>query len=215
MTTWGDFLGSLRSELADTASKPKWSDAQLFSYFKSALYDYSHYFPRRVDRATLAMSDDTAALPTDFVADIAVESPQDRYLEKRSNVPGKWFRDVGSHPTYYYTSGGNLYLNGSPTDEVLLTYMALHLIPANEADTAYVLSIPDVDLELLSLHVKWSVYTDMRSKQSRLDRFDPGSGRRDDNPLSPETDALMDAYQRKISERIGGGTIKLFRRGRQ
>ena len=69
-------------------------------------------------------------------------------------------------------------------------------------------------MELIRLYVKASCYEQMRSKQANLDRFKLGTGARDDNPIEPETRNLMVEYQWKITQRVAGGMIKLYRVGR-
>lgn len=103
------------------------------------------------------------------------------------------------------------------TDTVLLTYAGMHTTPADVNDDTSDITIPDVDLELPRLYVQAKVYGQMRSKQSSLDRFKTrvSSGNtREDNPLGPEVETIMDEYYAKIAERIPGGTVRLSRPGR-
>ena len=215
MTTWGTLLTNIRNDLQDTASTPRWSNATLYMYTCDAIRDYSVWFPKRVDQASLTLSGTSYPLPADFVEDITVESPVDTFLERRDERPGRRYLAQGK-PICYFIEGGNLYLNGTPLtgDLVLLTYFATHPVPTSETQTAFVITIPDRDLELLRLYVKAQVNIQMRGKQARLDRFDAGSGRRDDNPLMPEAINLMQDYYNKIASRITGGVIKLYRPGR-
>ena len=95
-----------------------------------------------------------------------------------------------------------------------MTYDARHVIPAASDDTAALLTIPEDDEELIRLYVKAKATEQIRTQQASLDRFKPGSGSRDDNPMTPETGNLMQEYRNKIAERIKGGTIMLYRPGR-
>jgi hypothetical protein len=52
----------------------------------------------------------------------------------------------------------------------------------------------------------------MRGRTAALDRFKQ-TGKRDDNPIIPEVDDLMDEYKEKIAERLGGKTVFLHRTG--
>jgi hypothetical protein len=214
MINWGDLLADIRNDLEDTSSSPRWTDAYLYSLLKDALRDYSTWFPKRVDRYELTLSGSAYPLPVDFVADITCECPQDTFLTRRHESPGKAY--VSDTLSNYYISGGSLYLNASPEegDEVLLTYFALHPVPISSTDVTFVLTVPDVDIELIRIYVRASAHTRMRAKQARLDRFDIGSGRRDDNPLLPETINEMEDYYRKIAQRLGGGAITLYYTGR-
>jgi hypothetical protein len=212
--TWETLLADLRRDLKDTSSKPKWSDEELYMYTVDAVYDYSVWFPQRKDKVELTESSGSYPLPVDYIEDVTLENPEDRFLEKREDIPGRKYSDT-LRPVYYYISGGNLYLNGSSLvdDGIYLTYFALHDIPTSETDTTFVFTVPLVDVELLRLYVRGQVHEQMRSKTARLDRFDPGSGRRDDNPLAKETNLLLSSYYDKVARRIGGGSITLYRPG--
>lgn len=214
MTTWADFLAEVRLDVQDTGATPRWTDEMLWVYTKDAIRDYSQWFPRRVDRLLITPVDGVYALPVDYIADVYVELPIDRFLERRQEIPGRRYGSL-TRPLYYYINGGSLYLGGSPLegDALYLTYDAIHRIPASETDNAFVFTVPDVDLELLRLYVRAQVHSQMRSKQARLDRFDAGSGRRDDNPLTPEMSNIMLDYQNKINSRLKGKAIKLHRVG--
>jgi hypothetical protein len=210
MTTWATLLSEIRENVMDTSSNPRWSDALIYSYVKDAVRDYSNYFPMRVNRAQLTLTNGVYPLPSDFIDEVDVECPKDTYLKRRQERPGYHYI-AQSVPTTYLVDGGNLYLDADTSDEVLLTYYALHPVPADANDSAFLFTVPDRDIELIRIYVKAQLNIQLRSKQAQLDRFDPGSGRRDDNPLMPETNALMLEYQRKIAERIPGGSINLYR----
>jgi len=212
-TTWAQLLKDLREDLQDTGANPRWGNYMLWLYTKDAVRDYSIWFPKRVDSVTLVESGDGYALPDDYYEDITVECPEDTFLERRRGRPGIRFL-TKSTPNLYHIDGGLLYLNGSPSDDVIFTYFAIHSIPATEKDKTFTFTVPDSDMELLRIYVKAQVHGQMRGKQSRLDRFEPGAGRRDDNPLEPETNSLMNEYYGKIALRAGGGAIVLTRPGR-
>jgi hypothetical protein len=176
-------------------------------YIKDAIRDYSMWFPRRIDRFELVEANGHYALPSDFVREIDVESPEDTYWIKKVERPGVRF----TTGKFYFIDGGNLYLGEDTDDEVELSYLAVHDVPTSETDLTFELSIPDRDIELIRIYVRAQVHIQMRSKQARLDRFEAGSGRRDDNPLLPETTNLMDEYYKKIAERVTGGPVVLYR----
>ena len=214
-TTWAQFLKDLREDLQDSGSSPRWTSYLLWLYTKDAINDYSLWFPRRIDSVELVASGTGYALPDDFSTDIYVESPKDTFLERRLPTTGRKFL-AQSSPYFYYLDGGKLYLNSTTvTDGPYLTYYAIHDVPTSEKTTpTFTFTIPDSDLELIRLYVRAQVHTQMRSKQARLDRFEPGSGRRDDNPLHPEANTLLDEYYNKVSLRVGGGAVRLHRTGR-
>lgn len=216
MTTWADLLADIRADLQDTAvapATPKWSDSMLYLYAKDAIRDYSTWFPKRADRLEIAPIDGAYPLPNDFIEDINVEQPIDTYLVRRPNRPGSQY--LTSSLAHFYTiQGGSIYLSSPSEDPIYLSYFCTHPVPASESDDTTVLTIPDMDLELVRLYVKAKVYAQMRGRQSALDRFKV-TGRRDDNPLEPETGDLMEDYRRKIAERLPGGEITLHLNGRQ
>ena len=128
--------------------------------------------------------------------------------------PGVKYSNSGS-VKHYTVYGGRIYLDASPgTDPVLLTYNARHVIPTAADDTTAILSVPEMDEELIRLYVKAKATEQIRTQQSSLDRFKPGNGGRDDNPMNPEYHDLMQDYRYKIAERMTGGAIMLFRPGR-
>lgn len=218
-TVWEDFLEDLREDLKDTGATPKWSDDVLLVYLKDSIRDYSTWFPRRIDRTALTEVAEAYDLPDDFVDVVFLECPRDTYLEARNPRPGTKFPTVSGTPVLFYIDGGSLYLWGSPDsgDEVLLTYRAVHSIPSAWTDAVTTLTVPARDLELIRLYIKAKAYESMRSRQASLDRFKlraTAGADRQDNPLGPEVDDLMATYHQKISARLGGGTIKLYRSGR-
>jgi hypothetical protein len=215
MTTWGELLADIRSDLKDTASTKRWSDEALYLWAKDAMRDYSLYFPRVISRLELTADGGSYALPVDLVKDVTVECPKDRYLERRLERPGARYFRTGE-PTEYYLAGGRLFPNSSPQDgeRIYLTYEAMHALPANAFDVEMALTIPPLDEELIRLYIKAKANEQIRSQQANLDRFKLGSGDRSDNPLEPEVGNLMDAYRMKIAERTRGGIIRLYRPGR-
>jgi hypothetical protein len=211
MTTWATFLGDVREDMQDAGTTTRWSNGQLYLYAKDAIRDYSIWFPRRIDRLGLVLIDGSVALPSDYIEDIQVEYPLNSLLDKRIFRPGFKYRE-GS-PSQYFMQGGNLYVNELVDETIYLTYSAAHAIPASAIDDTFELSVPDADLELLRIYIKGKAYSQMRSRSAALDRFKP-VGARDDNPLAPETDDLMEVYSRMIAERTTGGVIVLYRLGR-
>lgn len=220
-TTWCEFLADLRNELQDTGTTPRWSDEYLFQRTKDSIREYSNWFPMRIDRSALTVSGTGYTLPTDFSDVIAVESPQDTFLTARNAEPGRAYSS-DTALSHYYISGGKLYLNGTPGDGdgVLLTYFAVHSLPHSSVcpvvlpNTTFTFTVPEIDMELIRLYVEIQVHAQMRAKQSRLDRFEQGSGRRDDNPLLPEFNSESKEYYQKIANRVKGGAVNLYFTGR-
>jgi hypothetical protein len=207
MTTWGEFLAAIRADLQDASTTPRWSDKVLWIYTCDAIRDYSQFFPRRIDRFPIGNQSGAFPLPPDFVQEIVVEV-DNRALKRRQERPGSVFSS-SDYPKRYYIQGGNLYLD-APADTVYLTYLAAHPVPSSEQDTTFTFTIPSRDEELIRIYVIGRVHAQMRARQARLDRFDQSAGRRDDNPLIPETNSWFEEYRRKIAERMGSRVIYLY-----
>lgn len=205
MTTWGDLLADIRTDLKDTSASPRWSSDTLFLYAKDAIRAYSADLPKLVYREALAASNGSFPLPGSFIAVISVESAEGETLEKLDIRPGV-SRRLPTRATRFFTAGGRLYLDLPPAngDTVLLTYQAVHDLPTSKDDLAMALSVPTEDEELIRLYVRAKAIEQMRTAQSGLDRFKPGSGDRDDNPLAPEFHNLMAEFNRRIAMKLGG-----------
>ena len=214
MATWKALLADLRTDLKDTGTTPRWSDATLYLFAKDAVRAYSVDLPNIVFRETLTAADGVFTLPTECIGIISVESSEGVYLERFEPKVGKRVR-LSSAIVSYYTSGGKLYLNTTPTngDTVMMTYKAVYDLPISEEDDDTIINIPIEDEEIVRLFVKAKISEQMRLGQSSLDRFKPGSGARDDNPLLPEHNELMREYHERIAQRLGG-MIPLNRHGR-
>ena len=212
-TTWANLLTDVRAELEDTDEDAyEWSDALLYIWLKDAIADYSLYNPVTKRDTLSVIADASYAFPTDYLVDLNVEAPAGTYLRKRFISPGRKFIRTTGDPVYYWIIGSVLYLNSTTTDDVYLTYQGLHEWPDAVDDTTHEFNtLPPRDEELIRLYMRAKAYQQMRSGQSNLDRFALGSGDRDDNPLTPEYDNLMEDYERKIYERYGGGVVVLYR----
>ncbi len=210
-TTWATFLASVRAELSDvSATTPKWSDDLLYLWAVDAIRDYSQYFPQTLDKVELTLTGTSYPIPANYLRAVFVEAPESRFLNTRKNRPGRrYYENVGS-PTHYYIDGTALRINGT-VNELLLTYHAIHGIPSTVGDDTFELTVPDRDMELIRLYVRAKAHEQMRAMQSAQDRYKLGSGTRDDNPLLPEVEKLMEVYDKKIAERHEGGAIMLQR----
>lgn len=215
---WSEFLAEIRVEVGDTAATPRFTDAVLWSYTRDAIIDISRYpsLARRVDRVTLTVDPVDPCkfvLPDDFLSELYVECPLDTVLEPRQMKLGQ--RRISGRLSTYFTDRAYLYLNGVPTGDVVLTYLASHPYPANADDLTFVFTNPQRDNELVRLYVLGRVLKWMRVQQSKLDRFKATSGARDDNPMFPETIDLEKTYDEAISERMPSGGVLLYRPGKK
>lgn len=219
--SWEDFLAFLRLDLQDNSASPRWTDKLLWIYTCDAIRDYSIWFPLEQE-VTISNVNGYYILPTDFVEEITVECPLRTYLKKRQEFPGTTEFTIDD-PRYYRVSIGKIKLDSDTTESIKLTYLAVHTVPTSESEIDagtgvetftiqddFVFTVPDRDLELLRIYVIARVNQQMRGKTARLDRFKQGSGNRDDNPIIPEVDNLLEEYHIKIAERIRGATIKLY-----
>lgn len=208
--TWAAFKSRLRAEMDDAASPYTWSDDLLYTWLKDALADYSLYAPLEEQATLTDKSGASYALPDDCLRVDLVESPSGTYLS-----PGLGRPNVKIPTTYrvwrYRVNRTTLTLNKDTEQDVIITYKALHPAPSAANDDTFALTFRESDTELISLFIRAKAYEFQRSNQSSLDRFQLGSGDRQDNPLTPEVNHLMLDYERKIARRYGGGVITLYR----
>lgn len=212
--TWAELLVDVRAELKDdddNSENYEWSDALLYLWCKDAIADYSQYNPITKMETLSVIAGASYGFPTDYLIDLYIEAPTGSFLRKRYLSPGKRFVRTTGAPIYYWLTGSTLYLNSETTDDVDLTYNALHEIPDAVDDEDFEFTIPSGDAELIRLYIRAKAHEQMRSGQASLDRFALGSGARDDNPIEPEYEDLMEEYERKMYERYGGGVITLYR----
>jgi hypothetical protein len=212
--TWASFLAELRIELNDTGTTPRWADNVLYILTREGIWDYSQYFPMRVDHATLVAdptNDKKYALPSSFIDDIFVECPSGNYLDVRRERPGVRLSTSNS-PLFYYVDAGYLYLDTTPGgDAVLLSYYGAHGIPASATDTTFSLTIPNSNLEVVKLYVQARVNVLIRTRQAQLDRFKLGTGTREDNPITEESTDFFARYNEAIAKRLRPTAVRLYR----
>jgi hypothetical protein len=202
---WGDLLAAIRTDLKDTGSTPKWSDDTLFLFAKDAIRVYSQDCPRYMFRTTLTAENGTFPLPTNFLVVSTVEVTEGEYLEMFEPKPGRKLR-TPLRATKFFVAGGRLHLDLPPSDgdTVLMSYRALHDVPASKDDLTFALTVPAEDEELIRLYVRARAIDQMRTNQANLDRFKQGTGDRQDNPLIPESRELMMEFRRRMAEKLGG-----------
>jgi hypothetical protein len=212
---WGDLLSELRVDIDDTSAQPKFSGKLLYSYLREAVSDYSQFLPLVFEDVELTQDTDNSkkfALPTNFIEDVSVSCPAGRYLEPRRGRLGTKVSQSAT-PLFYHTDSNSfLYLDADPgKDAVLLSYKALHPIPASETAVDFMFTIPDANMELVKLYMEGKVNTKIRNTQARLDRFKLTAGSRSDNPMTEEVQDFFDEYRRKLRERIPSAPVTLYR----
>ncbi len=214
MITWGSLLADIRADIKDTGERPRWPDDTLFLFAKDAIRTYSLDLPKLVYREELAATNGVFALPANFLAVVTVELAEREYLEPFGVRPGI-SRRKPHRATQYYVAGGSLHLDVPPAgeDTILLTYKALYEVPISKDDLACQITLPADDEETIRVYVKAKVSEQVRLSQSNLDRFKPGTGQRDDNPMLPEYETLMREFQLRIAQKLGG-SITTYRTGR-
>jgi hypothetical protein len=212
---WGDLLSELRVDIDDAGATPKFSDKLLHTYLREAVSDYSQFLPLVFEDVELAQDTDNPkkfALPANFIEDISVSCPAGRYLEPRRGRLGTKVAQSAT-PLFYHTDSNRfLYLDADPgEDAVLLSYKALHPIPASETEADFAFTIPDANMELIKLYLEGKVNVKIRNTQARLDRFKLTAGSRSDNPMSEEVEDFFDEYHKKLRERIPSTPVTLYR----
>jgi len=213
--TWASFLAELRIELADTSATPRYTDDMLYLYTRDGIRDYSQFFPYAVDQLQLLQVTGNVrayVLPQDTLGIEDVQCPLDTHLQMRQERPGSQV-SISKRLLFYHVGAGNLYLNYDPKDGdgVFISCYTLHPVPSGKADTTFVFTIPNADIELIKLFVMAKVQIKVRNDQSRLDRFKITSGTREDNPMIIESTDFMERYHEGITRRTRGGVIQLYR----
>jgi hypothetical protein len=205
MSTWGELLADIRADLRDSGETKRWTDEMLFLFTKDAIRAYSADLPLFVYRTELAASNGKFPLPASFLSVVTVELEQGVYLEKFDPRPGRRFIPQ-ARATRFFVSAGYLHLDAPPTDgdTVLLSYRAMHDLPRSEDDLEAVMTVPAEDEELIRIYIRAKVAEQMRLAQASLDRFKPGSGDRDDNPMIPEFRQLMEEFHARVAQKLGG-----------
>lgn len=209
MTTWGTLLSEIRADLQDTAAtNPRYTDKLLYIYARDAVADYSQYFPMRIDAHEIQPTNGRYALPGDFIDELYVECPRGVYLVPRPLRPGI-VKAQSKTPLRYEIENGGIYLDATTPDSIWLTYYGVHPFPTSETESAFELTVPMSDIELIRLYVRIRISAQIRYRQANLDRYKE-EGRRDDNPLGMEYDSLIKEYHMKIQQRTHTSAIWLI-----
>ena len=211
---WDALLAEIRADLDDTSGSPKFSDQVLYVYLREAIADYSQFLPMKKMDVVLVPDVGNPKrfdLPADFLAEISVACPADRFLEPRRGRLGA-NAVPGNRPYFYRLDDTSLVLDADPgSNAVVLCYEALHPTPANKDDKSFELTIPEVNIELVKLYIQGRANSKLRNAQSRLDRFKIGQGQRTDNPMEEEVEDFFTVYRRKLAERMPLRSITLYR----
>jgi hypothetical protein len=208
MTTLLDMRDRVREFVRDTrANSQKVTDAELDSYIRDAIADYSRHFPRvlvtTIDPPGVPVSPPADMLPSeDAVVWVEVDSAlwQRYILEEGSSIP--------TSGKLWYWRGGEVMLATTPTTPITLHYHGLHLMPSQDGDT---LTVPQADEELIELYAAAKFHQKMGTVSAKLDRFKE-RGERDDNPLVLMHEVLMKRYDQMVADRMHRGTVRIRRR---
>lgn len=213
---WGDLLTEIRTvDIDDDGDAPKFTNAALYAYLREAVGDYSQFLPLR--KLDVVLTQDLSnpkkfALPADFLSEVSVSiggrllEPERRRLGTNA-VPG-------NRPFFYRKEGrASLFLDTDPGElSVILSYDAMHPIPATADDSAFEFSsLPLADIDLIKLYVEGKVNAKIRNAQARLDRFKLGNSARTDNPMSNEVEDFFANYRQKLAERIQPESVTLHK----
>jgi hypothetical protein len=221
MTTWTDILSDLRVDMGDNPTNPKLGADQAFLYGKMAIQDYSWWNPRVLSAGLDLDSQGAAALPTGFMS--LIEVRDDLYdevvlpLTTMSNPPGY---TLARSQKRWWIEGNTLKFNtwSDDPDTVTILYRGCHALPLSASDETTVMTFPDADEEAILLYIRAKYAGSKRSKTSSADRYKrkvEAGNTRQDNPLAPEEQNLMDEYLAFMSLRYGSvGSIRLVRQRR-
>tara|TARA_Y100000310_G_scaffold328928_1_gene397903 strand:+ start:15565 stop:16236 length:672 start_codon:yes stop_codon:yes gene_type:complete len=221
VTTWA----TLQAEIElDLGSDTQWTDAELLMYVNRGIREYSNYFPQ-IASTVLTTDDSTKAweTPTGFLAVERVEfkhggEDYPYFLEEIRIIHGsQWYNPASEYPRMWFVEGGEFCLTAAPdTDDVLtLYYRGAH---TEMVDGTTVLTVPDKDLELLSLFVASRAAMRVAVDDARLSRWDMkgmDSGNPEHNPVLPIHVQFENEFWDRLFKRLHKTThIQTQRRGR-
>jgi hypothetical protein len=219
MTTRSEIRAIIRRDkLKDTtATTYKFSDETINESINDAIRDYSNYFSRQL-RTVLAHVDNQTeyTLPSDFREAQTITDTNAYKYNKLSNSDRerRAFYDT-TYPTYYteipyYTTasiqekfysiwGDKLYITPAADIDLILYYNAYH--PVLRDDITHI-TIAQDDEDLIIIYAWATCLSRDAGQDALLQRWDEGSGRRDDNPVLMQYTRLFKEYKQKIEDRL-------------
>jgi hypothetical protein len=162
-----------RRRLGDLTTPAGWSDLQINQWINDAIAEYSVHFPRQLNTTiTTAASSRVYDLPAGFQSIVSVEYPTGEdppeYLQRmKYQHPDFW-----QHDGYYdfikrdASDSSQLLISEKPSlgETITIEYMGDHGFPAEDSD---VITVPDRNLELLVLFVRWASILELASQEAK------------------------------------------------
>lgn len=219
-TTWATLKSDIQVFLG---SDTRWTAAELMLYANWAIRIYSEYFYQV--SSTGHTTDGTTqawALPSGYIGVERVEydksaSGDPEFLEEIQIKPGTRFYNVSSnYPLMYYVEDNQLKLTSAPdsADTLTVYYRVKH---TEMADDTTILTVPDRDLELITLYVASKAAARVMFDQANLDRWKQravNAGSPVQNPLTPPHQQFEKEFWQRLFDRLPKGTIELRKQGR-
>ncbi len=209
MTTLAEMRTRVRDFVRDTnadESRRKVSDAELDSYLRSALSDYSLHFPKHL---VLDVTDPTATIdaPADmlpgeesvYMVVIDGETWTEKPISEGESLP------TSGH--YWYWRGGSITFPAAPSSIVSVWYRGLYPFPTADDDS---FTFPIADEELVELYAAAKFHQKLGTVAAKLDRFKE-RGERDDNPLVMMHEVLLGQYNALVASRKHKGSVRMRR----
>lgn len=198
---WSELRSQIRIQLRDPNAS-RWSDEELRLYANHALRDYSQYFPlEQVE--TLPCSNGIITIQPDW--EIVTVVVDDLALEEIRLVPGRRWAGLG----WMRLSQTQIKLSGIDANTADVHYTKPHPLISSDTD---VLTVPDQDIELISLYVLWKATERVGENTALIDRFKRGE--RDDNPMAVMANVYRTQYLEKLTQRLAQRKITMYIRGR-
>jgi hypothetical protein len=219
MTTRSDLRALLRRDkLKDTViATYKFPDSSINEAINDAIRDYSNYFARQLRLVITHIDNEHSyTLPSDFKEVVTLTDTTAYKYNKLNNQDWEQraYYDT-TYPTYYteipyYTTastqdkyysvwGGVLHITPTASTDLILYYNAYH--PLLDDDMT-LLTISRDDEDLIILYAWATCLTRDSGQDSLLQRWDEGSGRRDDNPVLLQSTRLFNTYKQKVQDRL-------------
>jgi hypothetical protein len=192
MTTRAELNNLVRRRLNDQTAPSVFTDEQINQWINDAIEEYSRYFPaRRNETVGVKAGERIYELPQDYRGIISVEYPTGQdppaYLDRRDyRHPEFWLKN-GYYDIVHRTDAANadeIWITEVPTGTgaITLEFMGDHVMLDEDTD---VTDIPDLHLELITQHVRWSSIQALASAEAgnpdpnnvMLDRYEANATR--------------------------------------
>ena len=173
MTTRLELHNLCRRRLGDLTTPAGWSDLQINQWINDAIAEYSVHFPRQLNTTIETTAGSRVYdLPAGFQNLVSVEYPTGEdppeYLQRLDYQHPDFWQNEG-----YYdfikrdaSDSSQLLISEKPAagETITVEYLGDHDFPDEDAD---VITVPDRNLELIVLFVRWTCILELASEEQK------------------------------------------------